>query len=53
MQLIYKLASFLKADDPEHYTEVIYAANSGGFHEDLVRFLEMCIKKVKVAYPIS
>jgi len=41
------IASYLKADDPEFYNEVIYAANTGGFHEDLVKYLEMCIKKLK------
>lgn len=42
------ITSYLKADDPEFYTDVIYAANSGGFHEELVKYLEMCIKKMKV-----
>lgn len=41
------IVSFLKANDPEDYNEVIYASNSGGFHEDLVKYLQMCIKKVK------
>jgi len=41
------IASFIKANDPEFYNEVIYAANSSGHHEDLVKYLEMCIKKIK------
>eukprot|EP01118_Nematostelium_gracile_P004199 TRINITY_DN1492_c0_g1_i3.p1 TRINITY_DN1492_c0_g1~~TRINITY_DN1492_c0_g1_i3.p1 ORF type:complete len:1689 (-),score=583.76 TRINITY_DN1492_c0_g1_i3:132-5015(-) len=41
------VASYLKADDPEFYNEVIYAANSGGFYDDLVKYLEMCNKKIK------
>jgi len=41
------IASFMKANDPEYYNEVIYAANSGDFFEDLVKYLEMCNKKLK------
>jgi clathrin heavy chain len=41
------IVSYLKANDPEFYTEVIYAANSAGFHEELVKYLQMCIKKMK------
>jgi clathrin heavy chain len=41
------IVSFLKADDPEFFSEVIYAANSAGMYEDLVKYLEMCIKKMK------
>jgi clathrin heavy chain len=41
------IASFIKANDPEFYNEVIYAANGSGDHEDLVKYLEMCIKKIK------
>jgi clathrin heavy chain len=37
----------MKANDPEYYNEVIYAANSGAFFEDLVKYLEMCNKKLK------
>jgi len=39
--------AYLKAGNPEFFSEVIYAAHSGGFHEDLVRYLEMCAKKLK------
>jgi len=39
--------SFLKANDHEFYHEVIYAANSQGNYEDLVRYLEMATKKIK------
>eukprot|EP01116_Phalansterium_solitarium_P013913 TRINITY_DN3136_c0_g1_i1.p1 TRINITY_DN3136_c0_g1~~TRINITY_DN3136_c0_g1_i1.p1 ORF type:complete len:1727 (-),score=785.73 TRINITY_DN3136_c0_g1_i1:319-5382(-) len=41
------IASYIKADDPEFYDQVIFVANSGQFHEQLVKYLEMCIKKIK------
>lgn len=41
------IASFMKADDPEYYHEVIYAVHTSGFYEELVKYLEMCKKKVK------
>jgi len=41
------IASFIKANDPEFYNEVIYAANQSGDFEELVKYLDMCIKKVK------
>eukprot|EP01114_Cavostelium_apophysatum_P018457 TRINITY_DN570_c0_g1_i1.p1 TRINITY_DN570_c0_g1~~TRINITY_DN570_c0_g1_i1.p1 ORF type:complete len:1701 (-),score=654.78 TRINITY_DN570_c0_g1_i1:153-5255(-) len=41
------IVSYLKAGDPNDYSEVIYAANAGNFHEDLVRYLQMCAKKMK------
>jgi len=42
------IASFLKANDPQYYNEVIYAAKADdSFFEALVTFLEMCVKKMK------
>lgn len=43
------IASFIKADDPEFYNEVIAAANQANAYEDLVKYLEMCRKKLKEA----
>jgi clathrin heavy chain len=43
------IASFIKANDPEYYNEVIAAANQANNFEDLVKYLEMCRKKVKEA----
>lgn len=41
--------SFIKADDPSEYREMINAAESAGKFEDLVRYLQMSRKKVKDA----
>jgi len=41
------IVSFLKADDAEYFHEVIYAANGAGLFEDLVKYLEMAVKKIK------
>lgn len=46
-QVAKAIASFIKANDPEFYNEVIYAANTVGCFEDLAKYLEMCIKKTK------
>lgn len=37
--------SFIKANDPEMYMEVIAVANELGLYDDLIRFLIMCRKK--------
>eukprot|EP01119_Soliformovum_irregulare_P023468 TRINITY_DN818_c0_g1_i1.p1 TRINITY_DN818_c0_g1~~TRINITY_DN818_c0_g1_i1.p1 ORF type:complete len:1708 (+),score=626.33 TRINITY_DN818_c0_g1_i1:60-5183(+) len=39
--------AFLKANDPEFYNEVIYAANQSGNFEELTKYLEMCVRKLK------
>jgi len=39
--------SYIKANDPEYFAEVIGAANKSGQFDDLVRFLLMCRKKVR------
>ncbi|XP_064391416.1 clathrin heavy chain 1-like [Halichondria panicea] len=42
--------SYIKADDPSTYTEVIQAANNGGNFEDLVRYLQMARKKTRETF---
>lgn len=39
--------SYIKADDPTAYLEVISAANRSGQYEDLVRYLQMARKKAR------
>jgi clathrin heavy chain len=39
--------SFIKADDPSAYPEVIEAAREGGNFEDLVKYLQMARKKAR------
>lgn len=41
------ITSFIKANDPEFYNEVIAGANQSGNFEELVKYLEMCRKKIK------
>eukprot|EP00727_Mastigamoeba_balamuthi_P012396 m51a1_g778 putative clathrin heavy chain (1744) ;mRNA; r:599758-605568 len=41
------IESFLKANDHEFYVEVISAAEQAQAFEDLVKYLQMCRKKVK------
>eukprot|EP01132_Coremiostelium_polycephalum_P002123 gene2123-2614_t len=41
------IESFIKANDVEHYQEVISAAERKDEYEDLVKFLQMCKKKIK------
>ena len=43
------IASFIKADDHEYYVDVIAAAESAEAYEDLIKYLQMCRKKVKEA----
>ncbi len=38
--------SYIKANDPEYFAEVIGAANKTQLFDDLVRYLLMCRKKV-------
>lgn len=42
--------SYIKADDPTTYTEVIQAANNAGNYEDLVRYLQMARKKTRESF---
>lgn len=42
--------SFIKADDPSAYMEVVDAAHRTGDHDDLVKFLQMARKKTREAY---
>jgi clathrin heavy chain len=42
--------SYIKADDPSRYTEVIQAANQADSFEDLVRFLQMARKKTRETF---
>jgi clathrin heavy chain len=44
------IGSYLKANDPENYVNVIVAAEREQLWEDLVSFLHMCRKKVKEAH---
>ncbi|WVQ80099.1 hypothetical protein IAT38_002200 [Cryptococcus sp. DSM 104549] len=39
--------SYIKADDPSNFAEVIEIANRAGKHEDLVRFLQMARKTAR------
>eukprot|EP01103_Thecamoeba_quadrilineata_P002480 TRINITY_DN12433_c0_g1_i1.p1 TRINITY_DN12433_c0_g1~~TRINITY_DN12433_c0_g1_i1.p1 ORF type:complete len:1676 (-),score=402.97 TRINITY_DN12433_c0_g1_i1:60-5087(-) len=39
--------SYLKANDPENFLEVIKACKEGSLFEDLIRYLQMCRKKLK------
>eukprot|EP01104_Vermistella_antarctica_P012360 TRINITY_DN3564_c0_g1_i1.p1 TRINITY_DN3564_c0_g1~~TRINITY_DN3564_c0_g1_i1.p1 ORF type:complete len:1650 (+),score=639.09 TRINITY_DN3564_c0_g1_i1:193-5142(+) len=39
--------SYIKATDPETFQEVIKACHEAASYEDLVRYLQMCRKKVK------
>lgn len=42
--------SFIKADDPSAYMEVVEVANREGNYEDLVRYLQMARKKARESY---
>lgn len=42
--------SFIKADDPSAYTEVVETANREGNFEDVVRFLQMAQKKSRDSF---
>uniref|UniRef100_A0A8C9F7E3 Clathrin heavy chain n=1 Tax=Pavo cristatus TaxID=9049 RepID=A0A8C9F7E3_PAVCR len=42
--------SFIKADDPSAYMEVVQAANKNDNWEDLVKFLQMARKKARESY---
>ena len=42
--------SFIKADDPSAYMEVVDAANRTDEFDDLVKFLQMARKKTREAY---
>jgi clathrin heavy chain len=42
--------SYIKADDPSTYTEVIQAANAQSNFEDLVRYLQMARKKTRETF---
>eukprot|EP00027_Filamoeba_sp_ATCC50430_P011479 CAMPEP_0168551566 /NCGR_PEP_ID=MMETSP0413-20121227/6241_1 /TAXON_ID=136452 /ORGANISM="Filamoeba nolandi, Strain NC-AS-23-1" /LENGTH=1709 /DNA_ID=CAMNT_0008582101 /DNA_START=58 /DNA_END=5187 /DNA_ORIENTATION=- len=44
------IASYLKANDPEYFHDVIHAANQADLHNELVKYLEMCLKKMKDPY---
>lgn len=41
------IESFIKANDPEFYHDVIAATQRTGQFEDLVKYLQMCRKKLK------
>ena len=49
-QVVEAIESYLKAEDATDYSMVIPAAESGGFYDDLVRFLLMARKSVKDQY---
>ncbi|PIO34470.1 hypothetical protein AB205_0022240, partial [Aquarana catesbeiana] len=42
--------SYIKADDPSAYMEVVQAASKNGNWEDLVKFLQMARKKARESY---
>ncbi|XP_037543645.1 clathrin heavy chain 1 [Nematolebias whitei] len=42
--------SYIKADDPSAYMEVVAAADKSGNWEDLVKFLQMARKKARESY---
>lgn len=42
--------SYIKADDPSMYMEVVEAAGGSGNWEDLVRYLQMARKKSRESY---
>ncbi|MEQ2201344.1 hypothetical protein XENOCAPTIV_010991, partial [Xenoophorus captivus] len=42
--------SYIKADDPSAYMEVVQAADKSGNWEDLVKFLQMARKKARESY---
>ncbi|ROL54332.1 Clathrin heavy chain 1 [Anabarilius grahami] len=42
--------SYIKADDPSAYMEVVQAADQSGNWEDLVKFLQMARKKARESY---
>jgi clathrin heavy chain len=41
------LDSYIRADDPNNFSEVIDISARAGKYEDLVRYLQMCRKKVR------
>jgi len=38
---------YIKANDPENFREVIDTASRANLYDDLVRYLQMCSKKIK------
>uniref|UniRef100_A0A2I3I0J8 Clathrin heavy chain n=1 Tax=Nomascus leucogenys TaxID=61853 RepID=A0A2I3I0J8_NOMLE len=42
--------SYIKADDPSSYMEVVQAANTSGNWEELVKYLQMARKKARESY---
>ncbi|NWI71210.1 CLH1 protein, partial [Columbina picui] len=42
--------SYIKADDPSSYMEVVQAANASGNWEELVKYLQMARKKARESY---
>jgi len=46
-QVAEAIASYIRAKDPSHYTDVIRAANAAGLHEPLVPYLLMAREEVK------
>jgi clathrin heavy chain len=42
--------SYIKANDPENYVDVIVASEREQLWDPLVKFLQMCRKKVKEAH---
>eukprot|EP01111_Echinosteliopsis_oligospora_P009445 TRINITY_DN2769_c0_g1_i2.p1 TRINITY_DN2769_c0_g1~~TRINITY_DN2769_c0_g1_i2.p1 ORF type:complete len:1719 (-),score=461.34 TRINITY_DN2769_c0_g1_i2:59-5215(-) len=44
------IGSFIKANDPEHYADVVSAAKRGERYDDLVKYLQMCRKKLKESF---
>lgn len=45
--LRFSVDSYIKADDPSNYAEVIEIANRAGKHDDLVRYLQMARKTAR------
>lgn len=39
--------SYIKAEDPSNFAEVIEISNHAGKHDDLVRFLQMACKSLR------
>jgi len=44
------IGSFIKANDPEHFADVVSAAKRVEGYDDLVKYLQMCRKKVKESF---
>lgn len=41
------LESYIRADDPSNFNEVIVIASRAGKHEELIKYLLMCRKKLR------